>query len=146
MLPKKAVQQRHSTGCGPAVLATVLGISYFDAVKLVFPKKIPLTYSIKKGKLIKFYGSYIEQLKKVLDKQKVPCTFKTPRKWKDFNKDAIVQIQYITGTTHFLLWSSVNKKFLDPLENFNISKFGKQDSKRVIINAFNRGPRFVLFL
>ena len=83
---------------------------------------------------------------KALIKQKVPFIFKRPRKWRDFKKDAIIIIKWTNGKYHFVIWSSKDKKFLDPLSNYNVRKFGKEDSKRVLVNAFNRGYHETLFL
>jgi hypothetical protein len=129
----KAVQQKHIDGCGPAALATVLGISYDAALKIVHPNRKP------RGPA----NTWPYKLQIAMRRAKLRYMKRTLRKWSPPKHDAIVNIQWPSGLRHWVVWSADQNKFLDPASERRHKKYGKYYSNRKYINAFNRGRKLL---
>lgn len=129
----KAVQQKHIDGCGPAALATVLGISYDAALKIVHPNRKPREPA----------NTWPYKLQIAMRRARLHYTKRTLRKWSRLKYDAIVSIQWKSGMRHWVVWSADQNKFLDPCSERTLKKYGKYDGYRTYINAFNRGRKLL---
>ena len=129
MINMKAVQQKHIDGCGPAALATVLGISYDAALKIVHPNRKPREPA----------NTWPYKLQAAMRRAKLHYEKRILRKWSPPKCNAIVNIQWLSGERHWVVWSAGQKTFLDPVSERVLQELGRYYSKRKYINAFNRG-------
>lgn len=131
-----AVQQKHIDGCGPAALATVLDISYDAALRIIHPNR----------KVRESASTWPYKLQAAMRRARLRYDKKILQKWSRPEYDAIVSIQWPSGNRHWIVWSSIQKKFLDPCSERTFKKYGKYDSYRTYTNAFNRGRRLLYAL
>lgn len=125
---KYAVQQRHNTSCGAAALATIIDVDYYNALNAIHPD-----YKLKQ-----YLGTDVFQLRNAIKKFNLSCKISYRSIWKDLTYNAIVMIQWLNGKFHWVVWSSVQQKFLDPAEKFTKRKYNKTYTKQKYVNAFNR--------
>lgn len=106
----RQVKQRHKTGCGPASLAMLTGISYQKALKLMLPKRRPRECAC----------TGIHDMLRAIEKLGLKCDVSFKKvKLDSLKKDAMLIVsnprhgKLHTGS-HALVWDSKQKRIIDP--------------------------------
>ena len=110
----KVVLQQDETGCGIAVVGTILGISYQQAKDLLFPNRT--------NRKVSFYTT-ASQIGAALFPHGLlladrPIRVKGGKRWlKQLNQVALVKtVSYRGSWAHWTVWDPEHQKILDPME------------------------------
>jgi hypothetical protein len=133
----KQVEQKHRSGCGPAALACVLGISYEKALKLIHPKKREQRQKVRANLI---------DISVALDIKHISHSIKNPRKWSPPKCNAIVAVKIKTSLLegrHWVVWDANQKTFIDSKEEY-YKRNGYHISYAQYVAAYNRGSKYYI--
>ncbi len=101
----RKVRQVHTYGCGPACVATIVGVDYCEVTRHIWWK------SFKEGTTTK-------DLQYLLQQYGYHCPdhvlYFGKKNYRDMKQDAIMRISYNRREGHWVVWDAKQRKVIDP--------------------------------